>query len=320
MSLELSFGGESGTGVGSWYGASSVTDIGHLLCVEPLAFGTAIKEIDLTIHYPIRPGVLQSMGWTKPPPAPATALRRFHRKTQKLGIRWVSTRRTCKDVFSFRKESAHRDVFAQDFDDVVDALTYGTGTLKRTDDFDLAAFLDFVGQQRDMDRGSDTDIRAQLEQASTLAWARWDAKDPWEKLDIDWDDMHPDARTILDDPQDWSNGHDFAPHGNDTGADIFADWAAYEPLTPDQATQEIGWGSDFDLTDDLCWKDWVKINLALAFGHVKKSGTCPPGLAQHAQKVLKEDLERVAPLKSWDHKDAYIAALTRYCTLLDRFA
>ena len=317
--LALSFGGEAGEGVGSWYGASSVTGIGDLLSVEPLEFGPALTEIDLTITYPLRAGVFQRRGWTAPPPAPKPNLRRFHRTKAKLDIRFVSQRRTCKNAFSFTRESQSPEVFEMDFEDVVDALTYGTQTLKPSDDFNRAAFLDFVRQQRAIDRGSDADIRAQLEQASALARARWDAIDPWEKLEIDWDDMHPEARAILDDPQDWSNGHDFAPHGNDTGADIFARWSDYKTLTADQAAAEIGWGPEFDLNNELCWKDWVEINLALAFGHIKTSGICPTRIAIPALKVLRDDLQRAKTGKAWPHRCEYVSRLTRYCDILEHF-
>ncbi|WP_298297187.1 hypothetical protein [uncultured Litoreibacter sp.] len=205
-----------------------------------------------------------------------------------------------------------------DFDDVVDALTYGTGTLKPSDDFDRSSFLDFLQRQRALDRGTPDDIRRAVDMAHELQVKRWEARDPWDKLDIDWDEMHPNARDILDDPQDWSFSDDFSPHGNDTGADIFADWTVYQNLTPEEAACEIGWGPEFDLKSDLCWKDWVEINLALPFAHIKKTGTCPPDLAAKARTVLRHDLEKVAT-QSWEHVEEYTKRLSRYCDKLDRF-
>lgn len=320
MSLTLCFTGEAGSGeVGSWYGASSVTAIGDLLELEPLDFGPALTEIDLTIHYPLRPGLLQRKGWAKPPPKPKENLRRVHRKKAKLDIRWISLRRSCKNAFSFLKESNTPQAFALDFDDLVDALTYGTGTLKPSDEFDREGFLSFIQHQRQLDRGTPADIRQALEYANDLAKQRWEARDAWDKLSVDWDDMHPNARAILDDPQDWSNSHDFSPHGNDTGADIFADWSVYTNLTPEQAAQEIGWGSDFDLTNALCWKDWIEINLALAFGHIKKRGTCPQTLANSVLDALRQDLSRAKTLSNWEHQSEYVACLTRYIAILERY-
>lgn len=318
MSLNLCFTGEAGfVEVGSWYGASSVGSIGDLLSVDTLDFGPAITEIELVMHYAIRPGFFQRKGWAKPPPEPKKNLRRFHRKKAKLEIRWVSPRRTSKSALGFIKESHAPEAFHLDFDDVVDALTYGTGTLKSSDDFNLPAFLDFLNQQRILDRGSDVDIRTALENAAAIARARYEERDPWDKLDVDWDEMHPNARAILDDPKDWSQGDDFAPHGNDTGADILAEWATYAPLSPEQAAAEIGWGPEFDLANDLCWKDWVEINLGLAFGHIKKSGTCPKSLATSALSVLRQEYAKAETQTSLQHRLHYLNGLARYISILE---
>ena len=59
--------------------------------------------------------------------------------------------------------------------------------------------------------------------------------DPWERLGIDWDDWHPAARKLLNDPFFWDQGSDYSPHGNDTGADLLADfkkWHGQHPQVP----------------------------------------------------------------------------------------
>ncbi len=48
-------------------------------------------------------------------------------------------------------------------------------------------------------------------------------KSPWDLLGLDWEDFHPDARRILDDPFFWEATNDFSPNGNDTGADLLHD-------------------------------------------------------------------------------------------------
>jgi uncharacterized protein YfeS len=58
---------------------------------------------------------------------------------------------------------------------------------------------------------------------------------PWDLLDIDWSDYHPNARQWLDDPFFWECVDDDAPHGNDTGADVlemFRAWRRRNKATP----------------------------------------------------------------------------------------
>jgi hypothetical protein len=39
------------------------------------------------------------------------------------------------------------------------------------------------------------------------------AMSPWERLAIDWQDVHPTARSVLDDPFLWESSNDFSPNG-----------------------------------------------------------------------------------------------------------
>lgn len=131
--------------------------------------------------------------------------------------------------------------------------------------------------------------------------------------------MAPNARDILDNPSDWSQIDDFSPHGNDTGSDIFAEWSQYARLTPEAAARKFGWGNEFDLNNELCWHDWFEINLALAFGHIKKSGICPPEIAAKAHTVLSKEKSRVSEILDWEYREEFLARLERYCRILDRY-
>lgn len=71
------------------------------------------------------------------------------------------------------------------------------------------------------------------EQARAAAEAA--GRSPWEVLDIDWSGYHPDARQLLDDPFYWDCVDEFAPHGNDTGADVlelFRTWRRRNKAKP----------------------------------------------------------------------------------------
>ena len=73
-------------------------------------------------------------------------------------------------------------------------------------DADVAAFRDAHAERR-------------LAERSLLPW--------WEQLEIDWAEYHPAARELLNDPFFWREADDYAPHGNDTGADLMSDFRAW---------------------------------------------------------------------------------------------
>lgn len=292
--------------------------IGTWLSTLHPSFGEAISEIYLTVAYNGR--------MTDHRGIPAIDLSntvRFERKRGRYNITWVSSRCTPDSRFGIRADSITVRQWEDGFADVHDALSWGLAQrLKPQDDFGVSAFLDWVNAHRARKFESDEALRthiSKVHESQKKQIAAQAAADPWRVVDIDWDDMHPDARAILDDPKDWSNSDDFAPHGNDTGADIFARWSDYKALTAEQAAAEIGWGPEFDLNNALCWKDWVEINLALPFGHIKKTGTCPARLAQHALDVLRDDLHRAKRGKAGPLPEDYTERLTRYCDLLERF-
>ena len=144
-------------------------------------------------------------------------------------------------------------------------------------------------------------------------------RDPWERLEVDWDEMHADARSILDDPEDWSEVYEFSPHGNDTGAEIFALWHEYAPLSPHEAALHLGWRlSDMNESDPLFWRDWVRLHLALAFGHIKRRGRCDPALTRAALGVLGTELAKSKAGENWPHREEYINRLHRYLGILEQ--
>jgi uncharacterized protein YfeS len=74
---------------------------------------------------------------------------------------------------------------------------------------------------------SDAAFREFLAQEQARAAAEVAAMSPWDLLDIDWSSYHPDARQHLADPFFWDCVDDYAPHGNDTGADVLEMFRAW---------------------------------------------------------------------------------------------
>lgn len=310
--MELIFSGQTH----KTYGGGPVSWVSDLLQVELPDFGTAFENIELTVFYPGKSATAHS---SIPYEPPEKDTRRFERKRKTLRVLWISRRQSEALVDGVYLQHMTAEILLGAFDDVADALRFGLERLSNEDDFDKERFYSWLIEMRERPWGDGGDLQAKLSDAIENRRKKWRARaeaDPWSVLNVDWSEMAPNARDILDDPRDWSEGDDFSPHGNDTGADIFAEWSRYALLTPEAAAKEIGWGSEFDLSNDVCWHDWVEINLALAFGHIKKSGSCPPEIASKAHTVLLKEMARANEASDWQYREEFLARAERYCGVL----
>jgi uncharacterized protein YfeS len=132
------------------------------------------------------------------------------------------------------------------------------------------------------------------------------AKDPWELLEIDWGKFHRKARKILDDPFFWDCADDFAPHGNDTGADVleaFRRWHRKNPRTSPIKfldalmkrwdIEPVDWLETdrktvlkLDKEDPISMQINNEAAVALAFAVVKMRPKCPQNTIQRASAAL----------------------------------
>lgn len=220
------------------------------------------------------------------------------------------------------------DQFDRALDALIAALRYGLKAVKRTDEVDSEGLLAWLASVRREHRGDATSLREVLEAdrafMNRLRLQRLQETDPWDLLDIDWARYPVVAREVLDDPSDWSLGDDFSPHGNDTGADIFADWSRYRRDRPLQAVHRL-FGEPYiskppEPSDKDRWWVWVEIHLALAFGHIKMAGTCPADLAGMTLEVLARERGAAEARADWPHRDEWLGRLERYDRILARFA
>ncbi|WP_153505485.1 hypothetical protein [Cumulibacter manganitolerans] len=108
----------------------------------------------------------------------------------------------------------------------------------------------------------------------------------WDFVDVDWEEFHPRARELLDDPFFWDPADDVAPHGNDTGADLLEEMK--ERLGDSDAgsfteTTLRGWGLPAEaLDDDLVGLSGDEACIAAAFGEIKLRGRLSRRLAAEA--------------------------------------
>ena len=179
------------------------------------------------------------------------------------------------------------------------------------------------------------DLHVRLEAAERERYAAMDA---WEKLDIDWDDYHPAARQLLDDPFLWSCIDDDAPHGNDTGADLLADFKRWNRTHPDRPAHELAsrllkaWEmpgldlerSDAESTRAMFEADRIALSvtdqslIAAAFAAVKCRGCCDAVTRELALRAIERE-KHVTPLylkdalegAAWNERLDWLAGILR---------
>ncbi len=297
---------------------SAVGFLGDYPSEQTLRFGPALRRIERTVAY--NGSISDHRGF--PPLARQTSVKLLA-KGRCLQIVWVGRWTSPDEAHGTFLINLTLEHWQKGILDLKDALDWAIGKrMRREPGFDDVAFL---GWLHDYDFGgfaSDAELRETLMEVMDRKKARiapQQEEDPWSVVHVDWDRMHPEARTILDQPEDWSSGYDFSPRGNDTGADIFAAWTDDEGLRPGEAAEQIGWRPGDEATE-FFWADWLKINRALAFGHIKMRGRCDPELAISVRQILIWEIDKVRGQTSWTHRDEYVTRMSRYVVILDSFA
>lgn len=194
---------------------------------------------------------------------------------------------------------------------------------KKIPSFDTDQFLDWIRKREEegppSSQGELEALRGVLREREA---ARRAAMDPMEALGIEWAEYHPKARQVLPDPFFWDQSNYFAPHGNDTGADLIADFRKWRKKNrrtePESFLQAIL--SAWDLSSwqaDQAAETKFQAEVALAFACLKIDGECLPGVAGKARQALVERIDWAKGQDTWEHRDE---ALDRYGVLRDALA
>jgi uncharacterized protein YfeS len=289
-------------------GSTVFSPIGHLLTAKLSDYGSAINTIFITASLfdpaePPRPQLLYSHEQFKQRLEKLPYIR-FQRNLKKVEICFLSQRFVPDDDESNRPslEKTNRA-----FDEICDTLQLFKKRIKPTDDFRINDFLADVNSILAKRFESLDEMSAIKQMADEKCRALRAAKDPWERLEIDWTEFHPQAREILDDPFYWELADDYSPNGNDTGADLltfFQGWEKknrtkspmifFKKLLTRWGVEPIDWhivepdavgafAKDNSIPLQICDESAI----GLAFAVIKLRGICPDELAQMALGSLK---------------------------------
>jgi len=277
-------------------------------------FGDGIRELTLTLHFATRGPARKTL---------ERIYENFHRN--RLTLPGVVFRRkrgqmaidVSSDLIDGRdwKTSLKLSLplFAATVAETVEALHLMKKRVKASDAFDLQAFLSHCEAARDRIPHSQNALEERAERLRTAREQKVRAMSPWERLGIDWDDFHPAARDVLDDPFFWESANDFSPNGNDTGADLlsaYRDWLRSKrgrgPLSFLQGlAKQWGYPGFREMDEEV--KDESAIGLA--FAELKLRGSCDEQVRRLALEAVTTQRKQAEEATTWPHREERLGTL-----------
>ncbi len=271
-------------------------------------YGASVQSIELTVWLPNRLArVRPASEWmfdsfqkgVKKLPIVA-----FRRKLRRIEIAFLSEY-FFGDVEHEAKPSAQKCNLAAR--EVVQALTLLEKRIKPADDFDVKRFLTDASRLLETKLNSMRAWEKIKQEAQAKQKALRATKSPWNLLEIEWDQYHPKAREILDDPFFWDCVDDLAPHGSDTGWDLMEDYRRWDRRNRSRSPlvffnrlfksldiQPMDWSIvQPEAVKALYERDPIRLTMcdeaaiALAFAVLKMRATCPPEVIAMALAALE---------------------------------
>jgi uncharacterized protein YfeS len=297
-------------------GHTTLSPIGQFLLQDAPDFGDAINEITVTLHFP-------SSGPAKKTLEQLLDRHNNHRATlPKITYRRAKGKveiDVASDLMDGRdwKPSPRLSLplFARGVDEVIHALSLMSKRLKPTDAFEYDAFLTHCERARHRIPNSEDALQDIAVELKVADQAKRAAMSQWEKLGIDWEDFHPRAREILDDPFFWECTDDFSPNGNDTGADLleaYRDWLKrHKDGQPLEFLERLAkqWGySGIDGMDDEV-RDESSIALALA--DIKLRSICDQQARELALESINRQRVQAHAATEWSHRSERLKSLNK---------
>ena len=152
---------------------------------------------------------------------------------------------------------------------------------------------------------------------------RIDNANPWDLLAVDFSIFHPQARTVLDDPFFWKGDDDFAPHGNDTGADLLVAYRKWLKKNKDKNPLAFyyalppQWGFGNAPKNETEATVFDQAAVALAFAELKLRGCCGTIVTELANAALLRQRVEAEAASGWQHQDERLKKLSLLANTLN---
>ncbi|MDQ7745092.1 hypothetical protein [Hydrogenophaga pseudoflava] len=299
------------------YGAhTALAPIAHFLMMGADEFGGAVRELIVTLHF-------RNVG--SPQKNLQTLLQQHdsYRSTlPKINYRRAKGRVEIEVASELEEDRGGKTsdrlslpVFERGVDEVCRALSLMRSRIKPADDFDLDAFFAHCEAARLRIPTTDADLQRLAAALSAAEEAKREAMSSWERLFINWEDFHPKARKILDDPFFWDVADSFAPNGSDTGADLlsaYRQWLeAGREVDPLHFFKQlcVRWGyAGIESMDNELRYD---ATVGLAFADLKLRGVCDERVLTLAIESIRLQRVQAEASASWPHRAERLEALRK---------
>jgi uncharacterized protein YfeS len=300
----------------SWGGNPHLSLIGDFLLQRAPHFGDAINEINVTLVLPDRGPPKKTLGSlfeTHHRYRSTLPKVTFHRMKRRVEIAIASESMDGRDwKFTPCTDLA---IFSCGVEEVVAGLGLLQKRLKASDDFNLEALLAHCAVSKTLVPSNENDLQVIIADLRAAVVKRRVVMSPWDKLGIDWEDFHPRAKTILDDPFFWDCTDDFSPNGNDTGADLlegYRDWLkkhkdGHPAKFIEVLAKRWGYNGHTDMDEEV--RD--EADVALAYADVKLRGFCDAQARQSGLDAIKNQRRIANEAIDWPHRQERLQALDR---------
>jgi uncharacterized protein YfeS len=298
--------------------------IGKSLTRDLGSFGDAVEEIDVTAFFdPIGPPrrTLEQSYEDYKKNLPNLPKIRFYKTKRRLVIEYRSS--LSEDEYQWNYGPSTPELILKASNELQEILRLGDAKLKGTG-FDTRRFHEEVAALVERLPSATEGLEALRKELEQWRQDRIRQTDPWDLLDIDWKKYHPRARELLNDVFFWSLSDDFAPHGNDTGADLLADFRKWNKRNPQESAHRMvsqlmkAWGfqslDPHEVDEALVLRrdqehphDSTVLDEALvaaAFAAIKLRGGCDPETRELALYAIQREAIRAAnAAPAWEHAD-----------------
>jgi len=201
-------------------------------------------------------------------------------------------------------------------DEVLAALKLMRAKLKKSDSFDLEAFIAHVENSKNRLPREAAGLNQLVKSLRAEEEAERKARSEWDLLAIEWRDFHPGSRALLDDPFLWDCADEFAPHGNDIGADLLSAFQEWHEDYPEGDSLDFfckvvkGWG--YPKLEEVDAQTRNQGLVALAFAELKLRGHCSTpvrNMALESISLQRHEAENSDP--SWKFRQECLDALDK---------
>lgn len=281
---------------------------GDFLTWHAPSFGDAIQELEVTMHFrtsgPPRK-TLKSLyeefhaGLDRLPTVT------FRRKQRRAEIAFYSTLCDGRDVDGSQELSLA--LFCDACREVVQNVNLLQKRLRPDDEFDFSGFRSWLDHRLTGLPRTAEQLAEVQSQIHAQRDAVWESLSEWERLGIDFEEFHGDARLVVDHPPLWDVCEECAPNGNDTGADVlelYRDWRkrnrrAKSSSFFSQLMHRWGVPVPPDPEDEDNAYTYNQAIVGLAFAQLKLEATCSADVASLALEALESQRSMPEP-NHWD--------------------